>query len=98
MVVANEKMKVEQNQPEDLSLLITGFTSKAQINAFIDWYQMQGEQQINLWLAFRKFEIHKNKFNKNDEETNCNSMNTDIEKTYPIQFDKKQGHMVIHPS
>lgn len=38
------------------SLLITGFKTKAQVKAFYDWYEGQGEQDAPYWFECRKQE------------------------------------------
>ena len=38
------------------SLLITGFKTKAQVKAFYDWYEGQGEQNAPYWFECRKQE------------------------------------------
>ena len=67
------------NHP-DYSLTIRGFKTPAQVKAFIDWYEGQGEQDACIW-----FEIHKDagkidvdfmpvdvskKYEWNEEQTN----------------------------
>lgn len=38
------------------NLLIKGFKTKAQAEAFIDWYEGQGEQDACIWFECRKDE------------------------------------------
>jgi hypothetical protein len=46
------------NKPKDeeFSLTLTGFKSKAQVKAFIDWYEGQGEQDATIWFECRQQE------------------------------------------
>lgn len=38
---------------EKYTLNITGFRSKEQVKAFIDWYEGQGEQDAEIWFECR---------------------------------------------
>lgn len=35
---------------DKVKLVITGFEDKSQIQAFVNWYEGQGEQDIDIWL------------------------------------------------
>lgn len=39
---------------EEFSLKLTGFKTRAQVEAFIDWYEGQGEQDSAIWFEARK--------------------------------------------
>ena len=41
---------------EEFTLIIKGFTSKAQLKAFSDWYSGQGEQDAAYWFESMKDE------------------------------------------
>jgi hypothetical protein len=38
----------------DYTLIIKGFTSMAQVKAFADWYDAQGEQDSAIWFECRQ--------------------------------------------
>jgi len=35
----------------EYTLIIKGFTSKEQIQSFLDWYENEGEDDASLWLS-----------------------------------------------
>jgi hypothetical protein len=62
---------VATNQ-EQITLEISGFKSKAQAEAFLDWYEGQGEQDACVWFECRKAE----------GKIDTDFMPVDIRKTY----------------
>jgi len=40
----------------EFSVVITGFSSKAEAEAFVEWYDGSGEQNSFIWFEARKFE------------------------------------------
>ena len=40
----------------EFTLTIKGFKTKAQVKAFIEWYEGQGEQDSETWFLDRKLE------------------------------------------
>ena len=80
----------DQDNPEPFTLKITGFTSKAQIEAFVGWYEGQGEQDSSMWFEYRKEE----------GKIDVDSMNVNLQETYTkgkMKFDGNTGLMVIRP-
>lgn len=55
---------------------ITGFTSKAQAEAFVQWYEGQGEQDASWWFECRQQE----------GEIDVAFMPVDLQKTYPLKW------------
>ncbi len=54
------------------NLLLTGFKTPEQVQAFIDWYECSGEQESGAWFEERKEE----------GEIDVDSMMVDCSKTY----------------
>lgn len=67
------------------NLMISGFKTRAQVEAFINWYEGQGEQDACVWFECRKAE----------GTLDVESMPTDCKKTYPIKWDKDTANMVL---
>lgn len=68
-----------------ISVQISGFNTKAEAEAFIDWYEGQGEQDAGYWFEARKEE----------GKIDISFMPTDIKKTFPIKWDGEQAHLVL---
>ena len=68
-----------------ISVLVTGFNTKAEAEAFIEWYEGQGEQNAAVWLEARTAE----------GEIDTSFMPVDLSKTYPIKWCGDQSHMVL---
>ena len=56
-------------------LTIKGFKTKAQVQAFIDWYEGQGEQDADTWFECMEM----------DKEIDVDSMHVDCSKPYEWQ-------------
>jgi hypothetical protein len=54
------------------TLMITGFRTQAEVDAFISWYEGQGEQDAAVWFEYRQKE----------GEVECCSMDTDLSKEH----------------
>lgn len=59
-------------EPEQITLEISGFNTKAEAEEFISWYSGQGEQDASIWFECRKQE----------GKINVDTMNLDCIKTY----------------
>lgn len=73
----------------DFKLEISGFKTKEQVEAFMFWYEGQGEQDACVWFECR-----------NEEgEIDVSTMNVDMEKTKfnPVQWDGNVAKMVVDP-
>lgn len=68
-------------------LKITGFKTEAQVEAFIDWYEGQGEQDARIWFECRK----------DDGEIDVDSMYTDCKQTFPVKWENNTAFMVVKP-
>lgn len=68
-------------------IVITGFKTKKQAEAFIHWYEGQGEQDSSVW-----FEDEKIRGN-----INVTTMNVDCSKTYPLIWNDNTTTMVVQP-
>lgn len=66
-------------------LEISGFKSEAEVEAFIKWYEGQGEQDASIWFEEAKMR------NLIDRDF----MPVDCSKTYPIQFENNIGKMYL---
>jgi len=66
---------------------IEGFKTKAQAEAFVSWYEGQGEQDIDIWLECRK----------DEGEIDVDSMKVDCRDTYPLQWNENILTMIIDP-
>lgn len=53
-------------------LHLKGFKTEAQVKAFMDWYEGQGEQDATIWFECRKEE----------GEIDVETMNVDLDKEY----------------
>ena len=67
------------------SLKIEGFKTKAQAEAFVKWYEGQGEQDANIWFECRMSE----------GEIDVDFMPVDIRKTYPLKWDGDELKAVL---
>ena len=65
----------------EYSLQINGFKTKAQVKAFIDWYEGQGEQDSSIWFECRK----------DEGEIDVDTMQVDLK--HPYVWDE---HNVLH--
>lgn len=66
---------------------ITGFKSKAQAEAFINWYSYQGEQQSPIWFEERK----------RDGDIDVDTMCVDGMLTFPLAWVDRHVEMVVNP-
>lgn len=66
-------------------LEISGFKSQAEVEAFIKWYEGQGEQAASTW--FEELQMR--------GEIDRDFMPVDCKATYPIKFENNTGFMVI---
>lgn len=66
---------------EGIQLVISGFKNKKQAEAFMNWYEGQGEQDACLWF---------------EEECGCSSMMTKCP-THPPDWRDNQLHMTVEP-
>jgi len=66
-------------------LEISGFRSKEEVKAFIEWYEGQGEQSAEIWFECRM----------DEGEIDRSFMPVDCKATYPIKFEGDTGFMVI---
>ena len=64
---------------------VTGFQTKEQAEAFINWYDGQGEQDASIWFKCRKEE----------GEIDISRMNTDCRKTFPIKWNGDTAKLVL---
>ena len=67
-------------------LLIEGFNTKAEVEAFISWYAGEGEQDSSIWFECRQ----------DEGEIEIDHMHTDCSKTYPIKFDEDTAKMYLN--
>ncbi len=67
--------------------MIEGFKTQAQAEAFIKWYEGQGEQDAVIWFECRMQE----------GQIDVDSMNVDCKKTYPLQWKDDVVKMVVKP-
>lgn len=67
------------------SLKINGFKTKAQANAFIDWYEGQGEQEAQVWFECRQ----------DEGEIDVDFMPVDVSKKYKWVGDTLEAHLKI---
>lgn len=58
------------------SLKINGFKTKSQAEAFIQWYEGQGEQDASVWFGERQ----------HDGQIDVDFMPVDCQKTYPLTW------------
>lgn len=68
-------------------IMIEGFKTKAQAEAFIKWYEGQGEQDACIWFECRKQE----------GKLDVDSMMVNYRKTYPLNWDNHILNMVVNP-
>lgn len=68
-------------------LKVTGFKTKAQVEAFIDWYSGQGEQDACIWFECRK----------SDGDIDVDRMLTNCKETYPVKWVDNIALMKIEP-
>lgn len=66
-------------------LEISGFRSKAEVEAFVKWYEHQGEQDASIW--FEELQTR--------GEIDRDFMPVDCSATYPIKFEDDKGFMVL---
>lgn len=66
-------------------IVITGFQTEAQAEAFIRWYEGQGEQDAAYWFENCKA----------DGAIDVDFMPVDISATYPIEFENGSANMVL---
>ena len=66
-------------------ITITGFNNKAQAEAFIRWYEMQGEQMSESWFECAK----------NQGKVDISGVYVDCAKTYPIEWNDNTTHMHV---
>lgn len=67
------------------SVKIEGFKTQAQAEAFIKWYEGQGEQDACVWFECRVEE----------GKLDVDFMPVDCGKTYPIIFNNNEAKMVL---
>lgn len=67
------------------SLKIIGFKTQQQVEEFIRWYEGQGEQDAATWFECRC----------SDGELDVDTMNVNLEKTFPIKFIDNETTMVL---
>lgn len=67
------------------NVLVSGFETKAEAEAFIQWYEGQGEQDAEVWFDCRKAE----------GRINSSSMPVDCQVTYPIIWRGDTTHMAL---
>lgn len=58
------------------SIKIDGFKTKEQAEAFVQWYEGQGEQDASIWFECKK----------NENEIDVDFMPVDCKKTYPLTW------------
>lgn len=71
--------------PEEFSLTIKGFKTKAQAKAFIDWYEGQGEQDASAWFEARV----------DEGEIDVDFMPVDVSKKYVWDGSNLIAHLKI---
>lgn len=67
------------------TLVVSGFKNKSQVEAFIRWYEGQGEQSAVDWFDARK----------NEGKLDIDSMPVDCQQTYPINWDNDSAKMIL---
>ena len=67
------------------SLKIDGFKTKEQAEAFINWYDGQGEQDASVWFECRK----------QDGEIDVDFMPVDTAKTFPLVWKENVLEVVL---
>lgn len=67
------------------TLKIDGFKTKEQAEAFLNWYEGQGEQDANIWFECRKSE----------GGIDVDFMPVDIRKTYPLTWTNNELKAVL---
>ena len=72
---------------QEITLTIKGFQSKAQVDAFVNWYVRSGEQDIALDLEI----------GNEDGKLGCNYMNADCHQPTP-GWDGNKATMFLIPS
>ncbi len=73
---------------EEFSLTIKGFKTKQQVDAFISWYEGQGEQDASIWFDTLKSE----------GDLDVDTMNTNMTKPFwPPTVDGKNVTIYIKP-
>jgi hypothetical protein len=70
---------------EEFELVVKGFKTKAQVEAFIGWYEGQGEQDAAYWFEVRKEE----------GKIDIDFMETDCQKTYPIKWEENKTNLFL---
>ena len=65
------------------SVKIEGFKTKEQAEAFVNWYEGQGEQDITYWL---------------EEHTYITSLNTNCATTFPLIWEENVLPMTVVPA
>jgi len=63
---------ITKETEENFDLVLKGFKTKAQVKAFINWYEGQGEQDASIW-----FEVL-----KEEEKLDVDFMPVDVNKKY----------------
>lgn len=70
------------------SVKVCGFNTEEEARQFIQWYEGQAEQDIDIWLECRR----------NEGLIETTGMLTDVKKTYPITFVDNQAELHINCS
>lgn len=78
--------EIIRSEQEGFKVVVTGFKTQAEADAFIGWYEGQGEQDSMEWFGCRKDE--------GKIETDC--MMTDMDKFHEVS--KWQGNQRELPS
>ena len=68
------------SEQEGFKVVVTGFKTQAEADAFIGWYEGQGEQDACIWFECRK----------DEGEIECRSMIIDMAKYHEVS--KWQGN------
>ena len=67
------------------NVMATGFKTKAQAEAFIHWYEGQGEQEAITWFECRK----------DEGKIDVDSMPCDCKKTFPLKWNGDTTKMAL---
>lgn len=68
-----------------ISVLVSGFDTEAEAEAFIDWYSGQGEQDAGIWFECRQAE----------GEIDSSFMPCKGADTFPVTFKDGQANLVL---
>lgn len=64
------------------SVIVKGFPTKEAAEAWVGWYEGQGEQDVSTWM---------------DEQLNARtSANTDCQATYPLEWDNDTVELFLN--